>query len=247
MNHQDSMPLSAVQIQDRAAKFVSDVYLRMMLAIAAASLVGFLSIDSGLLHLGLRSLGRTFSLAIWGSQLLTVIAFHSAVFKLKATMTQLLFAIYTMLTGLTLGLVGLIYKLDSITTIGLSAALGFAALAFYGKLTKRDLSALGSFCLMGLTMLLVYSIGIWLGSYFMDSSSPFLDMAGKIQGFVGVLLFAGITTYEAQKLQQIARTLAKEMPSDEALESYVNAGALNMFMNFIGLFLSLLRLFGSRR
>lgn len=234
------------QVEQRATKFISDVYVRMTIALFASAVIGYLSITSGLLLWGIQNLGRGFSMAIFATQLLTVIAFQSSVFKMKATTAQLLFALYAAITGLTLGMVGLIYTVDSIFTIGLASGAGFAALVAYGKITKRDLGPIGTFCIMGLTMLMVYSFAVWLVSYFAPSAALMASTI-KIQGVFGCLFFSGLTAYEAQRLKKVAYSLAESSPNDSMIESYVNAGALNMFMNFIGLFLSAMRLFGNRR
>ncbi len=232
--------------QTRAIKFIGDVYFRMTLALLTSAAIGYLSIQSGLLLWGFQNLGRGFSLAIFGSQLMTVIAFQGSIFKMKSSTSHLLFGLYAALTGLTLGMVGLIYTFDSIVTVGFAASAGFLTLVGFGKLTKRDLGPIGTFCIMGLMMLMVYSLGVWVASFFTNSAG-FMNAASKIQGFVGVLLFAGITAYESQRLKKLAYNLAEQAPSDAAVEAYVSAGALNMYMNFIGIFLSLMRLMGSRR
>ncbi len=234
------------QIQVRATRYMSDVYIRMLLAVAASAGIAYMSIQSGLLLWGLQNLGRWFSLAIFGTQLLTVIAFQGAVFRMKGTAAQALFAVYAAVTGLTLGMVGLIYRLDSIVTVGLISACGFAGLAAYGKLTKRDLGFVGTFCIMGLTMMLVYALGIFVAGFF-PAFQAYAEGAIRFQSAIGCLLFAGLTAYEAQRLKRIAFSLAKESSSDSEIEAYVNSGALTMYMNFIGLFLNLMRLMGNRR
>ncbi len=243
---QNLRSISLDHVEQRAAKFISDVYIRMTIALFAAAVIGYLSVSSGLLLWGIQSLGRGFSLAIFGSQLLTVVAFQSSVFKMKSSTAQILFAVYAAITGLTLGMVGLIYTIDSIFTIGLASGAGFAGLVAYGKLTKRDLGPVGTFCIMGLTMLMVYSLGVWAVSYFAPSEALMASTI-KIQGIFGCLCFSGLTAFEAQRLKKVAYGLAESQPTEDRVEAYVNAGALNMFMNFIGIFLSAMRLFGNRR
>jgi FtsH-binding integral membrane protein len=234
------------EVDQRAAKFITDVYVRMMLALLGSAVIGYVSVSSGFLQLGLENFGRGLSLGIFGTQLLTVIALQTQVFRMRPALAQLLFVLYAAVTGLTLGMVGLIYTLDSIFTVGLASVGGFAGLVSFGKLTKRDLGPIGTFCVMGLTMLMVYSLGVWAVSAFMPSAA-FLAGSIKVQGILGCLLFSGITAYEAQRLKKIAHSLAEQMPNEQQLESYVNSGALNMYMNFIGLFLSMMRVFGNRR
>ncbi|RZA10879.1 MAG: Bax inhibitor-1/YccA family protein [Proteobacteria bacterium] len=243
---QDMRSISRDQVDQRATKFITDVYVRMMLALLGSAVIGYFSITSGLLMAGLENFGRGLSLGIFGTQLLTVIALQTRVFQMRPAMAQLLFILYAAVTGLTLGMVGLIYTLDSIFTVGLASVGGFAGLVAFGKITKRDLGPIGTFCIMGLMMLMVYSLGVWAVSYFAPSAA-YMAGAIKIQGILGCLLFSGITAYEAQRLKKVAYSLAEQAPSDNELESYVNAGALNMYMNFIGLFLSMMRVFGGRK
>jgi len=243
---QNMRSIALGHVEARATKFISDVYVRMTIALFASAAIGYLSVSSGLLLWGFETLGNGFSMAIFISQILTVVLFQASVFKMKSSTAQLLFAIYAAITGLTLGMVGLLYTLDSIFTIGLASGAGFAALVTYGKLTRRDLGPLGTFCIMALTMLMVYSLGVWAVGYFLPNAA-LLASTIKIQGIFGCLCFSGLTAYEAQRLKKVAYGLAESQPTDAQVESFVNAGALNMFMNFIGLFLSAMRLFGSRR
>lgn len=244
--YEQTASLATDEVSTRATKYITDVYTRMTLALLGSAIVGYCSVSSGLLLSGLQTFGGGLSMGIFATQILTVIALQTRVFRMRPALAQALFVFYAAVTGLTLGMVGLIYTLDSIFTIGLASVGGFAALVSFGKVTKKDLGPIGTFCIMGLTMLMVYSLGVWAVSAFFPSA-PFLAASFKLQGIFGCLLFAGITAYEAQRLKKIAYSLAQNVPEDSVIESYVNAGALHMYMNFIGLFLSLMRLFGSRR
>jgi FtsH-binding integral membrane protein len=242
---QESAAISRDDAQVKARNFISDVYFRMMMALLTSSAIGYFSVHSGLIVQGWKSLGRGFSLAIFVTQILTVIVFQGAVYQLKPALTRWLFGFYCVITGLTLGMVGAIYTLDSILTVALVSAAAFWALAWYGKVTKRDLGPLGSFLLAGFSMLLVYSLGVWAASFF-SFLEPFLGTALTVQGAVGCVLFSVAIAYEAQRLKMIAQHLAENSASDSEIEVHTNNAALGMYMNFIGLFLSLLRLLGRR-
>jgi FtsH-binding integral membrane protein len=230
----------------KATKFVTDVYVRMILALVASAVVGYVSLNSGLLLSGLTTMGRGLTLGIFGTQLLTVIAFQGSVFRMKPALARVLFAVYAVITGLTLGLIGLLYTLDSILMVALLSGGAFAGLAFYGKTTKRDLGPIGTFALTALIMLMLYGLGIFLAS-FIPALQPFMDAAVRLHAFIGTLLFAAIIAYESQKLRNVAWQLALKTAHDDEIEVFVNSAALNMYMSFIGLFLSLMRLLGNRR
>ncbi|MDQ3230920.1 MAG: Bax inhibitor-1 family protein, partial [Pseudobdellovibrionaceae bacterium] len=186
------------------------------------------------------------TLAIFGTQLLTVIAFQGSIFSMKPALTRALFAVYAVITGLTLGLVGLIYTLDSILMVTMLSSAAFAGLAIYGKTTQRDLGPIGAFALSALMMLMVYGLGLFLAS-FVPTLQPFMDAAVKLHAVIGTVIFSAMIAYESQKLKTISRQLAQQTAHDDDIEVFVNSAALSMYMNFIGLFLSLMRLLGSRR
>lgn len=230
----------------RATKFVADVYVRMILALIASAVVGYVALQSGLLLSGLVSMGRGLTLGIFGTQLLTVLAFQGSVFSMKPAVARALFAVYAVVTGLTLGLIGLLYTLDSILMVVLLSGGAFAGLALYGKTTRRDLGPIGTFALSALIILMLYGLGILLAS-FIPALQPYMDAAIKLHAFIGTLLFSALIAYESQKLRAVAWQLAQQTAHDDEIEIFVNSAALNMYMNFIGLFLSLMRLLGNRR
>ncbi|HYX37354.1 MAG TPA: Bax inhibitor-1 family protein [Oligoflexus sp.] len=232
--------------QARATKFVADVYVRMILALITSSVIGYVSIQSGFLLSSLETMGRGLTLAIFGTQLLTVIAFQGSIFSMKPALARALFAVYAVITGLTLGLVGLIYTLDSILMVTMLSSAAFAGLAIYGKTTQRDLGPIGAFALSALMMLMVFGLGLLLTS-FVPALQPFMDAAMKLHAVIGTVIFSAMIAYESQKLKAIARQLAQQTAHDDEIEVFVNSAALSMYMNFIGLFLSLMRLLGSRR
>lgn len=144
-----------------------------------------------------------------------------------------LFALYSALNGVTLSVVLLAYTGESVATTFMVTAGMFGALALFGSTTKRSLAGVGQFMFMGLIGLILASL---VGMFWHSDALQFLISV------VGVIVFTGLTAYDAQRLKQMALAL----PAGEA-GSYAVVGALSLYLDFINLFLMLLRFTGSRR
>lgn len=145
------------------------------------------------------------------------------------------FVVFSVLMGMSLSSIFLVYQLGSIFQVFLVAAGMYGAAAVYGYTTKRDLTGMGSFLFMGLIGLVLASIVNWfLGS----------DALSFAISVIGVLIFTGMTAWEMQKI----KSQAVVMYAGEALATKrAILGALSLYLNFINLFLFLLRLLGDRR
>ena len=155
--------------------------------------------------------------------------------KIKPSTAGALFVVFSILIGLSLSSIFIIYTAASISTTFFVAAGMYAAAALYGYTTKRDLTNMGSFLFMGLIGLILASIVNW----FLGSSA--LDFAISI---IGVLIFTGLTAWDMQKL----KSQSVVMYAGEAAAAKMSImGALSLYLNFINLFLFLLRLLGDRR
>ena len=154
--------------------------------------------------------------------------------RLSETAAKALFWVYAALMGASLSTIFLVYTGSSIATTFFATASGFGALSLYGYTTKRDLSGLGKFLMIGLVGLVVTS----LISVFVPSIA-----ASPIFSIIGVLLFAGLTVYDTQKIKQMYYMV---QGSDMVGKSAV-MGALTLYLDFINLFLFLLRFMGDRR
>ena len=162
------------------------------------------------------------------------------VFFLAARVTKLapglaagLFIVYSALTGVTMSLVLLAYTGESVvTTFAVTAAM-FGALALYGTTTTRSLAGVGQFAFMGLIGLIIASL---VGLFWQNDALQFLI------SIVGVIVFTGLTAWDAQRLRQMALSLP-----DGQTTSYAVVGALSLYLNFINLFLFMLRFMGTRR
>jgi len=169
------------------------------------------------------------------AQLGIVIALSAAVHRFSAGTATAMFLFYAALTGVTLSSIFVIYTMGSIANAFLVAAGTFGAMSVYGTVTKRDLTGMGSFLFMGLIgMIIAMVVNIFLQSAMMDF---------VISG-IGVLIFTGLTAYDTQKLRQFG--MNAPLGDATALRRGAILGALTLYLDFINLFLMLLRLFGNR-
>ena len=175
-------------------------------------------------------------LLFWGiviAQLGIVFGLSARVQHLAPATASMLFIVYSVLTGLTMSVILLAYTGESVATTFMVTAGMFGALAFYGTVTRRDLSGMGSFLFMGLIGVVLASI---VGMFWQN------DMLQFLISFIGVIVFTGLTVYDAQRL----KAMALATPAGQ-IGSYKVVGALTLYLDFINLFLFLLRFTGSRR
>ncbi|MEM1244403.1 MAG: Bax inhibitor-1/YccA family protein [Pseudomonadota bacterium] len=158
--------------------------------------------------------------------------------QFSAATARSLFIGYTLLTGVTLSVIFLAFTKESIISTFLITSASFVGLSLFGYTTKRDLGPIGTFCTMGLFgMIIVMFAGIFFPSFRGNTMQMIL-------GAVGVIVFSGLTAYDNQRIK--AAYLAHQF-TGEAQAKQAIFGALTLFLDFINLFLSLLRLMGDRR
>jgi hypothetical protein len=167
------------------------------------------------------------------AQLGIVLLLSARVQKLSAAAASGLFVAYSALTGVTLSFVLLAYTGESVATTFLVTAGTFGALALYGTFTRRSLAGMGQFMFMGLIGLLIAS---FVGFFWQNDGLQFMI------SLVGVIVFTGLTAWDAQRLKAMA--LAVE---GGTATQYAVVGALALYLDFINLFLFLLRFLGGRR
>ncbi|MFL2811268.1 MAG: Bax inhibitor-1 family protein [Paracoccaceae bacterium] len=168
--------------------------------------------------------------------LIVVFAMGSMINRLRASTAQLVFYGFSALMGLSISYIFMIYTSVSIAQTFLVTAIAFAGLSLYGYTTKRDISGMGSFLIMGVIGLIVASIiNIWM-------QSPALMYAISI---LGVLIFAGLTAYDTQKIKNTYIQMARNGQS-EWIEKSAIMGALSLYLDFLNMFMFLLHLFGNR-
>lgn len=158
----------------------------------------------------------------------------SRVMKMSASQATGVFMLYAGLTGITLSSIFIVYTAASITSTFLITAGTFGAMSLYGYTTKKDLTSWGSFLFMGLIGIIIASVV----NMFMES-----EMMHAIISYAGVLIFVGLTAYDTQKIKEM-NILGNEGTDEDTKEAV--QGALTLYLDFINLFLMLLRLLGDR-
>jgi len=154
--------------------------------------------------------------------------------KMSAAKAQTVFWIFAALMGLSLSSIFVIYTETSITRVFFITAGTFGAMSIYGYTTKRDLTKLGSFLMMGLIGIIIASVV----NIFMKSTMMYFVIS-----ILGVLIFVGLTAYDTQKIKNMYLV----SDSSEIMGKKAVMGALTLYLDFINLFIMLLRLFGQRR
>jgi len=222
------------QVAAVQGEFIRRVYNWMGLGLAVTAIVALYTASNPALSGVILGNSVLFFGLIIG-QLGLVILLSAAINRLKAFTATLIFFLYAGLTGLTLSMIFLVYTQASITSTFFVTAGTFGAMSVYGYTTERDLTGWGSFLFMGL-------IGIILASVvniFLHSEAIYWLMT-----YAGIAIFVGLTAYDTQKLKEMARA---GFENQETERKSAVLGALSLYLDFINLFLLLLRVFGSRR
>lgn len=178
-------------------------------------------------------------LALWGmliAELAVVFYLSARINSISFTKATVMFIIYSILNGATLASIFLVYTMSSIASTFFVAAGTFGVMALYGYVTKSDLTRIGNICLMALIGLIIAT----LVSMFWQNS-----MLQMIITYAGVILFVGLTAYDSQKIKRLLTTDGIEVT--EETQKIALLGALTLYLDFINLFLYLLRLLGDRK
>ena len=180
-------------------------------------------------------LGLALPLAI--VELVLVIVLSAAIRKLSVSVAGVLFIVYSLMNGVTLGPIFLAYTQTTIYLAFGSCALMFAATSTFGYMTGMRLDSVGSFCFMGLIGLVIASIV----NFFLHS-----EVLDYIVSYAGVAIFVGLTAWDTQKIRMIGEQAGEEAQSED-MRKVAIVFALQLYLDFINLFLYLLRIFGRRR
>ncbi len=226
------LPVTSTAAADRVAAFLRVVYGWMAAGLAITALVAFFVVSSpAILQIVLGNRIVFFGLII--AELGLVFFLSGRAQSLAPSTAALLFVVFSALNGATLSVVLLAYTGASVATTFVVSAGMFAALAAFGTVTTRSLAGVGQFLFMGLIGLILASI---VGMFWHNDALQFLISV------VGVLVFTGLTAYDAQRLKQMALVVPEGQIGSMAV-----VGALSLYLNFVNLFLFLLRLTGNRR
>ena len=238
-NRAQSGAQSGAMIDEGLRAYMLKVYNLMALGLAITGVAAYLSFTLAFANGQITTFGQ----AIYLSPLKWVVIFAplAMVFflsfrinSMSVAAAQATFWAYAGLVGLSLAVIFLVYTQTSIVRTFFITATAFGALSLYGYTTKRDLTAMGSFLIMGVFGIIIAS----LVNIFLRSSG--LDW---IISVIGVIVFAGLTAWDTQKIKEMYS------PMDDGTVAGRKAvmGALSLYLDFINLFLMLLRLFGDRR
>ena len=207
------------------------VYVWMTMALVITGLTAYGVASNTQLMMAIWShQGCLFGLII--AELAMVFAISAAINRLSLTMATLLFILYSAFNGVTLSAIFVVYSPVIITKVFFITAGTFGAMAAYGYFTKRDLTSIGRLMFMALIGLIIATVV----NLFLKSAA--FDL---ILSYIGVLVFVGLTAWDSQKIK---RMLAMQTSMDENAMKIALLGALSLYLDFINLFLYLLRIFG---
>jgi FtsH-binding integral membrane protein len=224
--------IPSVAANERIAAFLRAAYGWMCAGLAiTATTAWFVASSPTLLRTIVRSGPLYIGLII--AQLGIVFVLSSRVQRLSASTASLLFIGYSMLTGVTLSILMLVYTGQTLTSTFVVAAGMFGTMALYGTMTRSNLAGWGQFLFMGLIGVVLASI---VGIFWQSDALQF------VTSFIGVIVFTGLAAYDAQRLKSMAL-----MTSTGETGSYAIVGALSLYLDFVNLFLMLLRLQGGGR
>lgn len=177
-------------------------------------------------------------LLFWGliiAEFGLVIGISGAINRLSIATATLMFIAYSIVNGATLSVIFMAYTMTSIASVFFITAGTFAVMAFVGYTTKADLTSLGKILFMGLIGIIIATVvNIFLGS----------SMLNMIVSYVGVVIFIGLTAYDSQKIKNM---LYEADSLSESAQKVALLGSLTLYLDFINLFLMLLRIFGNNR
>ena len=210
------------------------VYLWMTLALVITGFTAF-GIAS---NPGIAYAIVTNRLLFWGlviAEFGLVIGISGAINKLSAVTATLLFVLYSIVNGATLSVIFMAYTMSSIASVFFITAGLFGVMAFIGYTTKTDLTSIGKILFMALIgIILATIVNLFVGS----------SMLNMIVSYIGVVIFTGLTAYDSQKIKNM---LYNADSMDEGMQKIALLGSLTLYLDFINLFLMLLRIFSGNR
>ena len=217
------------------ASLLRSVYTWMTLALVITGLVALYVSRSYQLITAIANNG----IAFWGiliAELVLVWSLSARIHKISFATATAMFIIYSILNGITMSFIFMVYTMSSIASTFFITAGTFGAMAIYGHITKTDLTRIGNLCFMALIGLI---IALVVNVFWQNS------MMDLVISCIGVLLFVGLTAYDAQKIKRLLS--ADDVEINETTQKIAVLGALSLYLDFVNLFLYLLRLLGDRK
>ena len=235
MNNLDFNSIESTRYSDSVvATLMRNVYIWMTLALVITGLTAMVTAKSEALMTFIFT-NNWAVIALMILQLGLVFYFSARLNRMSFSTATAVFILYSAITGLTFSSIFVVFSMSSIATTFFITAGMFAAMALVGSFTKKDLSGMGKFALMALIGLIIAGIvNMFLRNAMMDF----------IVSGIGVLVFAGLTAYDSQKIRQM---LQMQSEINESTQKLALLGSLSLYLDFINIFLYLLRFFGSSR
>ncbi len=233
-NSPGSQVMPGAVVQTDVKSFLLRVYNWMAMGLAITGLTAFaVSSSESMIELFIMNRIMFFGLII--GQFLLVMAISAGINKMPSIVAVGAFFLYAFLNGLTLSVLFLVYTSASIYSTFLICSMMFASVSVLGYITKMDLSKMGSFLFMALIGLIIASVV----NMFLANSTLYW-----IISYAGVLIFVGLTAYDTQKIKQMAYSM--EAGSEQGKKGAI-LGALTLYLDFINMFIFLLRILGNRK
>lgn len=222
-------------VNSAVSAILKNVYLWMTMALLISGFTAMLVAGNPVLIEKIFA-GRGTLFLLFLAQFGLIWLISSRIGTMSFTTATLLFIAYSLLTGVTLSSIFVLFTVGSIASVFFITAGTFASVSVYGFITKKDLSTWRSYLLMGLIGLIIASIVNW----FLAS-----ELMYWIISYVGVIIFVGLTAYDTQKIKQLASACYAE--NEETQNKVALLGAITLYLDFINLFLYILRIFGKRK
>lgn len=232
----DSITLQKTQVQVRVNSFVRSVYNWMAIGLGLTGIVAYSVANMPEVRNVIFGSGVVF-FGLIIAQLVLVFMMSARIQRMQAGTATLLFVLYSALNGATLSSIFLAYAQSSITSTFFVCSATFVACSIYGWTTRRDLTSMGGFLTMGLIGIVIAS----LVNLFIQSSA-----VSVIVSYIGVLVFVGLTAYDTQDIKNMALSQPGDIDAGTVRKGAI-LGALKLYLDFINLFLMLLRIFGTSR
>jgi FtsH-binding integral membrane protein len=232
----ESVPLKQTQVQTRVNEFIRSVYNWMAIGLALTGFTAYyVASTPAMIQVIFGNQILFFGLII--GELALVFYISARIQKIQASTATALFVVYSILNGATLSFVFLVYTASSITSTFFICAATFVACSVYGWTTKRDLTSLGGFLTMGLIGIIIASV---VNMFFRSTGMS------MIISYIGVIVFVGLTAYDTQHLKNMALNQPADLEAGVIRKGAI-LGALKLYLDFINLFLMLLRILGGGR
>ena len=217
------------------ARLMRNVYAWMAMALTVTGMAGYyVANQPSILQMLFGN-----QIVFWGlviAELAIVIGLSAAINRISFAVAAVMFAVYSLLNGVLLSSIFLVYTMESIVSVFFITAGTFGAMAVVGSFIKRDLSTMGRVLIMALIGVIIATIV----NIFLQSSGLTI-----VLNYAGVLIFTGLTAYDAQKIKRMLQQAGTEV--NETTMKIALLGSLSLYLDFINLFLYLLRIFGNRR